>query len=391
MVDNFKLWSVSTRAETSTTSTGLHPLVEKYTANDDYELDKEIFIRYDLKATKAHAQMLAKIGILEADELNKALVTLNEMEELFVTKELELDPGLEDCHSAIELYLTRNAGDIGKKIHTGRSRNDQALVMIRLYMKDGLKELINLTDQVIKALRLRSWNGSETSGIKLSAEELAKLQEQNIDETDSSVPMPGYTHMQRAMPSTVGQWFKSYHEAFQDCIPLLQSVLNLVDQNPLGSAAGFGIKHLKLDREETTDLLGFKRVQSEPMYCGMSRGLFEGVVLSQCLYVMQLCGKFAADMMMFTQQETGFFSLPDQYVTGSSIMPQKKNYDLFEIMRGNVRIVSSRQQECVHISSGLGSGYHRDLQLTKKSLVEGVEITRKTLQLLEAVLPKIQV
>eukprot|EP01067_Filipodium_phascolosomae_P002015 Filipodium_phascolosomae@DN2262_c0_g1_i3.p1 len=238
MVDNFKLWSVSTRAETSTTSTGLHPLVEKYTANDDYELDKEIFIRYDLKATKAHAQMLAKIGILEADELNKALVTLNEMEELFVTKELELDPGLEDCHSAIELYLTRNAGDIGKKIHTGRSRNDQALVMIRLYMKDGLKELINLTDQVIKALRLRSWNGSETSGIKLSAEELAKLQEQNIDETDSSVPMPGYTHMQRAMPSTVGQWFKSYHEAFQDCIPLLQSVLNLVDQNPLGSAAG---------------------------------------------------------------------------------------------------------------------------------------------------------
>merc|ERR1719453_1056852 len=199
--------------------------------------------------------------------------------------------------------------------------------------------------------------------------------------------MPGYTHMQKAMPTTVGVWLGSFCDALKDADRVTGSTTGLVNQNPLGSAAGFGINHLTLDRQKTTELMNFDRLQENVMYCGFSRGYFEMISLQAMNIPMVIASRFATDMMMFTQQETAFFSLPDQFVTGSSIMPQKKNYDLFEIMRANGKVFASLQWQIQSTIVGLGSGYHRDFQVTKKAFVEAVELAMDTLHLLEACLP----
>merc|ERR1711959_442818 len=191
------------------------------------------------------------------------------------------------------------------------------------------------------------------------------------------------THMQKAMPTTVGTWLGSFSDALQDSDRITKGTRDLVNQNPLGSAAGFGINHLILDRQKTTELMNFDRLQENVMYCGFSRGYFEMISLQAMNIPMVIASRFATDMMMFTQQETAFFSLPDQFVTGSSIMPQKKNYDLFEIMRANGKVFESLQSQVQSTIVGLGSGYHRDLQLTKKAFVEAVELAMQTLGILE--------
>jgi len=321
-----KIWQSS--------SGGLHPLVEAFTVGDDYRLDGEVLLPYDVKASKAHAQMLHSIGVLTQEELDVLLGALGEILTKWQEGEFKVLPEHEDGHTAIEEYITLKYGDVGKKIHTGRSRNDQSLVMLRLYMKDKLSEL--------------------TSGVQ----QLASLFENKGTEA-SDVLMPGYTHMQKAMPTTVGLWLGSFACALRDATIAMEAATRQIDQNPLGSAAGFGISHLQLNRQMTTEALGFERLQANSLYCGFSRGYFENIVLqalSQCMIVMS---RFAVDMMMFTQQETAFFSLPDEFVTGSSIMPQKKNYDLFEIMRANGRVYGSLQQQVQQIVTGLGSGYHR--------------------------------
>merc|ERR1719379_736686 len=221
------------------------------------------------------------------------------------------------------------------------------------------------------------------SGLTTSvAEKFADLAKKYQD-----VPMPGYTHMQKAMPTTVGVWLGSFCDALRDADRVTTGTTGLVNQNPLGSAAGYGINHLVLDRQKTTELMQFERLQENVMYCGFSRGFFEMVVLQALNIPMVIASRFATDMMMFTQQESPFFSLPDHFVTGSSIMPQKKNYDLFEIMRANGKVFGSLQWQVQSTIMGLGSGYHRDFQVTKKAFVEACDLCTSTLKLLLEAVP----
>jgi argininosuccinate lyase len=345
---------------------GLHPVIEAYTVGEDYRIDGEYMIPFDVEASTAHAEMLCSIGVITQTELDLAKKGLAEVKAEWSAGRFKVTREQEDCHTAIEAFLTQKYGDVGKKIHTGRSRNDQSLTMIRLYMRAKLREFATLTDTVGRSFA-----------------ELAKVH--------AEVPMPGYTHMQKAMPTTVGIWLESFAHALQDAGKVIQSTLALVDQNPLGSAAGFGINHLTLDRKKTTELMQFDRLQENVMYCGFSRGYFEMIVLQAMNIPNTIAARFATDMMMFTQQETSFLSLSDAFVTGSSIMPQKKNYDIFEIMRANGKVFSSLQWQVQSTITGLGSGYHRDFQVTKKAFVEAVDLAMHTLQVLEVAVPDLQV
>lgn len=345
---------------------GLHPLVEAYTVGEDFRIDGEALLPYDLKASEAHASMLQKIGVLSPEELTQTKKALSEVSELWKKGEFKVTRSQEDCHTAIEQYITEKYGEVGKKIHTGRSRNDQSMTMIRLYSLDQVREVQQLAQSLASAAEARAEKG------------LDKL------------PMPGYTHMQRAMPTTVGTWLRSFASGWRDSCKMLDGALAVLDQNPLGSAAGFGINHLALDRSHTTKSMGFSRTQENPMYCGLSRGMFENVALQAMSLPMVLSSRFATDMMMFTQQESSFFCLSDQFVTGSSIMPQKKNYDLFEIMRANGKVYGSLQTQIQETIVGLGSGYHRDLQCTKKAFVEACGLVTSTLKLLAEAIPALE-
>eukprot|EP01103_Thecamoeba_quadrilineata_P021603 TRINITY_DN9988_c0_g1_i1.p1 TRINITY_DN9988_c0_g1~~TRINITY_DN9988_c0_g1_i1.p1 ORF type:complete len:450 (+),score=80.95 TRINITY_DN9988_c0_g1_i1:73-1422(+) len=334
----------------------LHPLVEAFTVDQDYIQDS-ILLPYDIQASLAHAEMLASINILTPDELSQLRTGLNEIKQLFNEGKFTITPSDEDSHTAIENFLIKNYGDVGNKIHTGRSRNDQSLTMIRLFGLDRLRLIINLVKDVSDSLKERVTDWAD-------------------------IRMPGYTHQQRAMPTTVGKWLLAYADAFADQVPIIQSIINLMDQNPLGSAAGFGIQALKLDRELTAKLLGFSKVQENPLYCGISRGMFESQALASLWGVISLTGRFANEMLHFTMEETQFFSLDARFTTGSSIMPQKRNYDVFEIMRGKTRVFSGMMEQIMHIIPHIMSGYARDLQLTKKPFVEGLFLCSQQLEVM---------
>jgi len=347
------------------TDNNLHPLVEAYTIGEDYILDQKL-IPYDIKASLAHAEMLYKTRILSKTELEKTKKGLNEILSLWQKGKFTIKLEQEDGHTAIEQFLTKNYGDIGKKIHTARSRNDQALVMLRLFMKDSL----------IKINKLQ--------------EKLNKTFAKKIKET-KNIGMPGYTHTQKAMPTTVDTWLGSYSAALTNFKPYLKTTQSLIDQNPLGSASGFGIENFPIDKKITTKLLNFKKTQPNPMYCGFSRGYFENIVLQTLSQPMIIFGRFASDMILFTTQEFNFFSLPSSFVTGSSIMPQKKNYDLFEIMRANTKVFASYQTQIQNIILSLGSGYHRDLQLTKKPLIQAIDLCIESFELMCEVIKNLKV
>ncbi|MGL6022926.1 MAG: lyase family protein [Chitinophagaceae bacterium] len=352
-----KLWQ--------TDSDGLHPLVEDFTIGDDYIFDQQL-LPYDIQASIAHATMLHKMKIITKKELLQAQKGLQEILLQWGKGSFVIAKNQEDGHTSIEQYLTEKHGDIGRKIHTGRSRNDQSLVMIRLFMKEQLLVIKKEINTLISALKKQS-------------------------KKCKKIPMPGYTHLQKAMPTTVGIWLDSYLSALQDFLILLDATTKFINQNPLGSASGFGIQNFPLKRGLTTQKLGFSKTQQNPMYCGLSRGYFENIVLQTLSPPMILAGKFATDMLLFTTQEFDFISLPKNFTTGSSIMPQKKNYDVFEIMRGNVKVYGAYQQEIQHIVSSIGGGYQRDLQLTKKPFVLGINLCFRTLQLLSAIIPVLQV
>lgn len=356
MVKN-KLWETQA-------SEGLHPLVESYTVGDDRNLDQQL-LGFDITATRAHAHMLSKIGILSNEEYTQLAKTLDELLKKWQEGSFILTSEHEDGHTAIELYLTDALGPIGKKVHTGRSRNDQALVMMRLFLKDGLEKVIHETSAVVAAYK-----------------------KQVV--TYDNQPMPGYTHSQKAMPTTVGTWLGSYHDAFSDLLPYLKDTVSLIDQNPLGSAAGFGVT-LPLDRDFTTKELKFKKVQENPMYCGISRGVFELASVQAMNLLMVFAGKFAEDFLQFTMQESAFFALPHTMTTGSSIMPHKRNYDVFEIMRANAHEFESLSSALHSIVAGVGSGYHRDLQLTKSITMKAIATTLETLQVLALCIENIKV
>ena len=343
-----KLWQ-------TTGSSKLHPLIEAYTVGDDYLSDLQL-LGYDIQASKAHASMLYSIGVLEEKELGELLVAFDELYKLWEDGNFKIEQHQEDGHTAIEEYLVTHLGDIGKKVHTGRSRNDQSLVMVRLYLKDNLRQVQNLIDQLESAFA----EAADKAG---------------------STPMPGYTHLQKAMPTTVAIWLNSFADGFADMKYLVEAAQTVIDQNPLGSAAGFGVS-LGIDREHTTQTLGFAKVQSNTMYCGLSRGLFDMLAVQALSPLMVLSGKFAQDMLLFTTEEFGFFSLPTSFTTGSSIMPHKHNYDLFEIMRGEAHAFGSYVHQLESVSGAIGSGYQRDLQLTKGVTLHAFDVAKATLEVM---------
>lgn len=333
----------------------LDPFVEKYTKGNDLKFDS-MLLKYDIHATKAHVAMLAGLQIFTTKELDSISVTLEIIEKEVSEPNYCIDEQYEDGHSFLEAKLIDGLGETGKKVHFLRSRNDQSLTMLRLYMKDKLAEIKIMSKEL--------------------QTELFKQQKQHKD-----IPMPGYTHMQKAMPTSVYTWLGSYNNALGDAIVQLDSAQKLVDQNPLGSGAGFGFvgQELQPDKSVTTGQLGFAMPQYNPMYCGMSRGNFELFVLQATEPFMLLASQFASDVLLFTMSEFGFLSLPNNFTTGSSIMPQKHNYDCLEIMRGSESIFWGYIEQIHGLVAKKTSGYQRDLQLSKKAFVEAMILAMDTI------------
>jgi argininosuccinate lyase len=332
--------------------------IMEFTAGEDIVLDRELF-PYDIDATAAHVRGLARIGILSDEESETLCRLLVQLKQEFFDGRFILDERFEDGHSAIEMYLTEQLGDIGAKVHTGRSRNDQVAVATRLFIKDCLTQLAGLNGRIARACLGRA-------------------------ERHADVPMPGYTHLQRAVPSSVGLWMGGFAEAFTDDLAHTLDVYRLIDCSPLGTAAGYGV-NLPLDREGVAADLGFARVQINPMYTQNSRGKFETMALQAAAHAMQDVRRLAWDLSLFTTSEFSFVELPHQYTTGSSIMPNKSNPDVIELLRGKAATIDGAALEIQSVLS-LPSGYQRDLQLTKAPLIRGL---RSALQALAIVPPLI--
>ena len=329
--------------------------IMEFMAGEDVILDRELF-PFDVQATAAHVRGLERIGILSPEESTTLCGLLEQLQREFSEGSFVLDDRYEDGHSAIEMFLTEKVGDIGAKVHTGRSRNDQVAVATRLFLKDRLEQLISLVGRIAGACLERA-------------------------ERQASVPMPGYTHLQRAVPSSVGLWMGCFAEAFTDDLVFASGVLDLVDCSPLGTAAGYGV-NLPLDRDGVASDLGFDRIQVNAMYAQNSRGKFEIMALQAAMHAMQDVRRLAWDLSLFTTSEFDFITLPGQYTTGSSIMPNKSNPDVVELLRGKAATIEGAIVEIQSVLS-LPSGYQRDLQLTKAPLLRGF---RAALQAL-AVLP----
>lgn len=333
--------------------------VHLFTVGNDPELDREL-VHWDALGSAAHAQMLSSVGILTKEESETLLSALNELIELNCKGEFKIPVELEDCHTAIEDFLAKRAGLPGLKIHTGRSRNDQVILAVRLYMR-------HQTIEQLKQL-------SRTCHLLLD----------RIDDI-GDLPMPGYTHMQPAMPSSVGMWLHAFAEAFLEMIHDGLLLLEQLDQNPLGAASGFGCP-LPLDRSLTAELLGFSKVQRNPVAVQNSRGRIELKFVRWCVDIAGIIEKFSWDMILYSTEEYGFFSLPNQFTTGSSIMPQKKNPDVLELLRAQAAKVRSSENELLWVSAKLPSNYHRDLQYTKEPLILSVQYIENALAVVQEVI-----
>ena len=339
-------------------------LVEEFTVGKDWKLDKEL-VPADVAGSIAHAKMLAKIGVLTPDELKKLKAALLEVLSLYQKGKFVITLEDEDVHTAVENYLVKKLGDTGKKIHTARSRNDQVLVDLRLYSKEKLVEIEEAVLELAKTL--------------VAFAEKNKL-----------VPMPGRTHTQLAMPSSVGLWAGAFAESLLDDLELLDEAYEINDQCPLGSAASYGVA-LPIDREMVADLLGFKKVQNNVLYANNSRGKFESIILAALSQVMIDLSKMASDLILFTIPELGYFELPEELTTGSSIMPNKKNPDVLELVRAKANKVIAAQFEVLAIIKDLPSGYNRDFQETKGPLMKGLKVTNKSLAVMELVIKGLKV
>lgn len=334
--------------ETKLWSKGFEPdeLIEQFTVGRDRELDMKL-ARYDVMGSMAHIKMLASIGLLEKEELPVLLKGLEEIAETIENGDFCIEPDVEDIHSQVELMLTRKLGDLGKKIHSGRSRNDQVLVDLKLFMRDELKRIAKSVERLFERLQ------------QLSEEHKDKL-------------MPGYTHLQVAMPSSFGLWFGAYAESLTDDMQMLAAAYRITNQNPLGSAAGYG-SSFPLDREMTTQLLGFDAPHYNVVAAQMSRGKTERAVGMAIATIASTLSHLAMDVCMWMCQNFGFVSFPDEFTTGSSIMPHKKNPDVFEIMRGKCNRLQSVPNELALLTANLPLGYNRDLQLMKDILFPAVD------------------
>ena len=349
-----KLWQIGKNV--------LHPVVEAFETGDDLVVDQKL-VKYDSLGSIAQAKMLGTIGILSKPEvarLTKALLVIIDLDQ---KGKFILKPGDEDVHTAIENYLVKHCGQVGKKIHAGRSRNDQVLTAVRLYAKEHLQLIVSAGQTLITSFN-------------------------DFAHKYKTIKMPGYTHMQKAMPSTVGIWADSFSSSLRDDIKLLQSIYQLIDQSPLGSAAGYG-SPLPVDKKLSARLLGFSRVQENPLYCQNSRGKFEAAIVGGLIQILLTLNKFATDVMLFSTSEFGFLNVDSSVTTGSSIMPQKKNVDVAELLRSKVHLVLGFYTGLVGLSSNLPCGFNRDMQDSKKPLMESFVITLSSLQVSKVLLENI--
>lgn len=316
-------------------------LVETFTVGRDREFDLQM-AAFDVLGSLAHTQMLESIGLLTKADLDLIQKELKSIYQDIQAGNFIIEPEVEDIHSQIELLLTRRIGEAGKKIHSGRSRNDQVLVDLKLFFRHELQEVVAETDQLFRLL------------IKLS-------------EQHKNVLLPGYTHLQVAMPSSFGLWFGAYAESLTDDLELLQAAYRITNKNPLGSAAGYG-SSFPLNRTLTTDLLGFETLNQNVVYAQMGRGKTERIIAQALSSIAATLAKMAMDQCLYLSQNFAFVSYPDQLTTGSSIMPHKKNPDVWEIMRGRCNRLQALPNDIALMTTNLPSGYHRDLQLLKELL-----------------------
>ncbi len=350
-----KLWDKGTKAT---------DIVDAFTVGNDRVLDQRL-AKYDVIGSMAHARMLAEAGIIDKDECQTLINALEAILADIEKGDFIIPDGFEDIHSYVEYLLTEQHSELGKKIHTGRSRNDQVLVDLHLYLKDELKSI-----------------RANVIGL---ANNLLELAEQHKDKL-----MPGYTHMQIAMPSSFGLWFSAYAETLADDLFALDACSKMADQNPLGSAAGYG-SSFPLNRQHTTDGLGFSTMKYNSVAAQLSRGKLERAVAHGLSSVASTLAKFSMDVVLYMGQNFGFIIFPDELTTGSSIMPHKKNPDVFELIRAKCNKIQSLVVEFAYVTNNLPTGYHRDFQLLKESLFAGIDELNACLDMSKYMLANIKV
>jgi argininosuccinate lyase len=338
--------------------------IDMFTVGNDRDLDL-VLAKYDVIGSIAHAKMLHKIGLLSKDENYSLVKELTAILEIIEKGDFTIEDTFEDVHSKVEFMLTEKLGDVGKKIHTARSRNDQVLVDMHLYLKDEIIEIKNLVKSLFELLILKA-------------------------ENHKKVLMPGYTHFQVAMPSSFGLWFSAYAESLIDDVYMLNTAFKIADQNPLGSAAGYG-SSFKIDRTLTTELLGFKTLKFNSVAAQMSRGKTEKAFAMGLSALAGTLSKFSMDICLYMSQNFNFVSFPDEFTTGSSIMPHKKNPDVFELIRGKCNAIQALPYELTLITNNLPSGYHRDLQILKESLIPAIQTIKACLEMLTFSLENIKI
>ena len=338
--------------------------VDRFTVGKDREMDLYL-AKYDVLGSMAHITMLESIGLLTAEELRTLLAALRQIYAVAERGEFVIEEGIEDVHSQVELMLTRTLGDMGKKIHSGRSRNDQVLLDLKLFTRAQIQELVTSVTDLFEVLIAQS-------------------------NRYQAVLMPGYTHLQVAMPSSFGLWFGAYAESLVDDLQLLQAAYRVCNRNPLGSAAGYG-SSFPLNRQLTTDLLGFDSLDYNVVYAQMGRGKMERTVAFAMAGIAATLSKLAFDACLFNSQNFGFIKLPDQFTTGSSIMPHKKNPDVFELTRAKCNKIQRLPQQITLICNNLPSGYFRDLQMIKEVFLPAFDELQDCLRMVTHMMRELKV
>ena len=349
------LWQKGTRAA---------DWVTRFTVGEDYLWDT-ILLPHDIRATEAHAWGLSRIGILTEGELESVQRELRELDAAAARGEVVVRPEDEDCHTVIENFLTERLGETGKKIHTGRSRNDQVLAALRLHLRERLSAIGRRTADVVRLLC--DWGASR-----------------------DSILMPGYTHLQRAMPTTVGLWAMGYAELLAGDVRAVADALDQIDVSPLGSAAGYGVPYLDLPREAVAERLGFRGIQSHVTAVQLSRGKLELHAVHALAQVCATLNRLASDLVLYNTEEFGFVRLPAEYCTGSSIMPQKQNPDVLELARASYHRIIAEMQVLLTLPANLPSGYHRDLQLSKEAVMRADRLAGDVVEAMANVLAGVE-
>jgi argininosuccinate lyase len=342
----------------------VQPQIDAFTVGKDREMDL-LLAKYDVLGSLAHIQMLESIQLISKNELDVLSASLKNIYQDIEKGLFKMDDDVEDVHSQIELLLTKSLGDIGKKIHSGRSRNDQVLVDLRLFFRAELQEIVRLMELVFHG-----------------------FQEQS--EQHKEVLMPGYTHFQVAMVSSFGLWFGAYAESLTEDLSLLESVFNIVNHNPLGSAAGYG-SSFPLNRKMTTELLGFEDLSYNVIHAQMGRGKSELFIAFALASLATTLGKFSMDVVLYSSQNYHFLTLPKEYTTGSSIMPHKKNPDVFELLRGKCNLLQALPGQVSLLINNLPAGYHRDFQLLKEVIFPAIHNMKECLEMIAFVLPQLKI